>query len=175
SDLPGTLLGVAGVVAVVGGEATVAEDGQAVGVAEEEPAADGAAAMDGVALAEPLIEGGRPFAGLPEEWVQEGAEEVARLHPLGDHGATDARELSADAQQPCEAAHAVEPIARERAFHAPRVPPPRGMGRFQERRLPQAGAPVKTTIGRSSLFGGIGPLGIPAGSWPALRTADCVF
>ena len=68
--------------------------------------------MDGVALAEPLIEGVRPFAGLPEQWVQEGAEEVARLHPLGDHGATDARELSADAQQPCEAAHAVEPIAR---------------------------------------------------------------
>src|SRR5262249_60388173 len=96
----------------------------------------------------------------------EGAEEVARLHPLGDHGATDARELSADAQQPCEAAHAVEPIARERAFHAPRGPPPRGMGRFQERRLPQAGAPVKTTIGRSSLFGAIGPLGIPAASRP---------
>jgi hypothetical protein len=52
--------------------------------AEEEPAAEGAAAMDGAALAEPLIEGARPFAGLPDQGVQEGVEEVARLHPLGN-------------------------------------------------------------------------------------------
>jgi hypothetical protein len=84
-NLPGALLGVAGVVPVVGGEPTVAQDGQAVGMAEEEPAADGTAAMDGVALAEPSVEGIPPLAGVPEQGVQERVEDVAGAsNPTGD-------------------------------------------------------------------------------------------
>src|SRR5215831_11948022 len=66
-DLPRALLGVAGVVPVVGGEPTVAQDGQAVSVAKEEPTADGTAAVDRVALAEALVKWIRPFACLTEE------------------------------------------------------------------------------------------------------------
>jgi len=113
-DLPRALLGVAGVVPVVGGEPTVAQDGEAVGVAEEEPAADGTAAVDRVALAEALVQWIRPFACLTEEGVEERVEDVSRLHALGDDGATDARQLSADAQRPRERAHVAEPIPKAR-------------------------------------------------------------
>src|SRR5262245_3019996 len=68
--------------------------------------------MDGIALAEPSVEGIGPLAGLPEQGVQERVEDVAGLHTLGNDGATDARQLSADAQRPCEAVHAVEPMPR---------------------------------------------------------------
>jgi hypothetical protein len=51
--------------------------GQAVGVAEEEPAADGTAAVDRVMLAETLVERIRPFACLMEEGVEERVEDVS--------------------------------------------------------------------------------------------------
>ena len=104
-DLPRTLLGVAGVVPIVGGEPTVAQDGQAVGMAEEEPAADGTAAVDRVALAEALIKWIRPFACLTEEGVEQRVEDVSRRHALGDDRAPDARQFSADAQRAYERAH----------------------------------------------------------------------
>jgi hypothetical protein len=46
--------------------------------------------------------------GGVEKWV----EDESRLHALGDGGAPDAHQLSADAERPCERAHVAEPNPR---------------------------------------------------------------
>ncbi len=71
-DLPSALLGIAGVVPVVGGEPPSRRTAERVGVPEEEPAADGTATVDRVALAEALVEWIRPLACLTEEGIEKG-------------------------------------------------------------------------------------------------------
>ena len=93
-DLPRALLGVAGVVPIVGGEPTVAQDGEAVGMAEEEPAADGTAAVNRVALAEAPVKWIRPFACLTEEGVEERVEDV----PVSTRSATMALPMRASSR-----------------------------------------------------------------------------
>ena len=104
-DLPGALGGVSGVVTVVRREPGIAQHGEAVGVPEEKPAADGGAAVDGVMGAQPAVEGVRPFPDGAKEGVEQRVEDVPGLPALDGGRGAHPCELAPDANRSAERPH----------------------------------------------------------------------